>query len=148
MKITPITKRIIERICLIALIVIIASVATYFFTEFKPNTILLFSLGVAITSALNCLKIYMIELTAVKISNMSTPEAGKGYTYLMYIARYFLTIIVVCLVILVMFLITGESPFLTFEGNRSNIYDPMIIGLIIGLFTLKIAVMTIGKDIE
>ena len=148
MKISPITKKIMERIGIVALIIVMASVGMYFITEFKPNTILLFSLGVIITSALNCFKIYMIERTAIKISNMSVPEVGKGYAFLQYVLRYLLTAVVVAIVILVMYLITGQSPFISFEEGRSTVYDPIVIGLVVGLFTMKIAVITAGKSLE
>ena len=148
MKISPITKKIMERIGIVALIIVMASVGIYFITEFKPNTILLFSLGVIITSALNCFKIYMIERTAIKISNMSVPEVGKGYAFFQYVLRYLLTAVVVAIVILIMYLITGQSPFISFEAGRSTLYDPIIIGLVVGLFTMKIAVITAGKSLE
>ena len=89
----------------------------------------------------------MIERTAIKISNMTTPELGKGYAFFQYVLRYFLTAIVVGLVILIMYLITGQSPFLSFEAGRSTIYDPIIIGLVVGLFTMKVAVISAGKSL-
>ena len=148
MHISPISKKIMERIGIIALIIIVGAFILMFFTQFTLGTTILFSVGVFITSALNCFKIFMIERTATKISNMDNPERGKGYAYFQYIVRYFLTAIVVGLVILIMFLITGESPFLSFEHGRSTLYDPMIIGLVVGLFTLKIGVITAGKSLE
>ena len=148
MNISPITKKIMERIGIIALIIIAGAFITYLFTAFTFNTIILFSLGVFITSALNCFKIYMIERTARKISDMDKPEVGKGYAYFQYVLRYFLTAVVVALVILIMYLITGESPFLSFEAGRSTLYDPIIIGLVVGLFTMKIAVISAGKSLS
>jgi len=148
MNISPITRKIMERIGIVAIIIIAGSFILLFFTSFTINTILLFSLGVLITSALNCFKIFMIERTALKVSDMDNPDVGKGYTYFQYILRYFLTIIVVGLVILIMYLITGQSPFLSFEYGRSTLYDPIIIGLVVGLFTLKIAIITSAKSLS
>ena len=147
MNVSPITKMIIKRIGIVAAIIIAVAFVVLLFAPFTVSTIALFSLGVVITSALNCFKIFMIERTALKISNMTVPEVGKGYAYMQYILRYFLTAIVVGLVILIMFLITGQSPFLSFEADRSTLYDSIIIGLVVGLFTMKIAVITAGKHI-
>jgi len=148
MNISPITKKIMIRIGIVAANIIAGAFLLTLFTNFTISVILLFSLGVIITSALNCFKIFMIERTALKVSDMDNPDVGKGYTYFQYVLRYFLTIIVVGFVILIMYLITGESPFLSFEYGRSTLYDSMIIGLVAGLFTLKIAVITAGKSLS
>ena len=148
MNITPITKKIMIRIGIVAANIIAVAFLLILFTNFTISTILLFSVGVIITSALNCFKIYLIEQTALKISNMDVPEAGKGYAYVMYILRYLLTAIVVVIVVFTMYLITGETPFITYDTGRSTLYDPMIIGLIVGLFTMKIAVISAGSNLE
>jgi len=146
-------RNIIKRICLVALIIIAgAFVLSVFVEPFTLAVILLFSLGVFITSALNCFKIFMIERTAMKISNMNSADIGKGYAFIQYVLRYFLTAIVVGIVFLIMYLVTGESPFISLEAGRSALYGPIVVGLIVGLFTMKIAVITAGKiedyDIE
>jgi len=148
MEISPITRKIMERIGIVTLAIIAGAFILLLFTAFTMNTIVLFSIGVLITSVLNCFKIYMIERTATRISNMDKPEIGKGYAYIQYVLRYFLTAIVVALVILIMYLITGESPFLSFDTGRSTLYDPIIIGLVVGLFTLKVAVITMGNALK
>ena len=148
MNISPITRKIMIRIGIVAANIIAGAFLLTLFTNFTIITIFLFSLGVIITSALNCLKIYLIEQTALKISNMDVPEAGKGYAYVMYILRYLLTALVVVIVVFTMYLITGETPFITYDTGRSTLYDPMIIGLIVGLFTMKIAVISAGRNLE
>lgn len=150
MVISSITRKIIQRIGLVALIIVVCAFVLSVFTEFSILYISLFALGVFITSALNCFKIYMIERTARRVTNMDTPTIGKGYALIQYILRYFLTAIVVGVVILVMYLITGESPFLSFdlENQRSTLYEPLIIGLIVGLFTMKIAVISARKMLD
>ena len=148
MNISPITRTIMERIGIVTLIIIAGAFVTLVFTEFTVSTILLFSTGVIITSALNCFKIYMIERTAQKILNMEEAAIGKGYAYIQYILRYFLTAVVVVLVIFVMYLITGQSPFLSLESERSTLYDPIIIGMVVGLFTMKIAIITARKSLS
>ena len=148
MNISPITLIIIKRIGIVTTAIIAGAFIISFFASFTFITIMLFSIGVLITSALNCFKIYMIERTATKISNMDKPEIGKGYAYFQYVLRYFLTAIVVALVMLIMYLITGQSPFLSFDTGRSTLYDPIIIGLVVGLFTLKIAVISAGNILK
>jgi hypothetical protein len=149
MKLSDVTVLIIKRIGIITLILIAAGIILLFaFSAFSLITASLYALGVIITSALNCFKIIMIERTAVKLSEMDKPEVGKGYAFFQYVIRYFLTAIVVGLVVLIMYLITGETPFLSLDKPRSTIYDPMIIGLVVGLFTLKIAVVSANRKLR
>jgi lysylphosphatidylglycerol synthetase-like protein (DUF2156 family) len=149
MKTSPITKKIMERIGLIAIIIIaVTFVLSLFVDSLTFLAAVLFSIGVFITSTVNCFRIYMIGRTAEKLLTMDNPTYGKGYAFLMSFVRYALTIVVVGIVILIMFLITGDSPFISFETDSSPYYPPMIIGLVVGLFTMKIGVITSKKILE
>ena len=153
MKISQVTKHIIERIVMVAVVISVASFIITFFTKITITMAALFSTGVITMSLLNCYKIFMIERTATKVSDMEQPEIGKGYVFIQYVLRYFLTAIVVAIIMLIMYLVSGISPFISFNpenlsADRPPIYEPMVIGLVVGLFTMKIGVMLSAKFIS
>jgi hypothetical protein len=149
MKTSPVTKKIMERIGIVALIVIVGTfILSLFIDSITMLVAALFSTGVLVTSAVNCLRIYLIGRTAEKLLTMDNPDVGKGYAFLMSFVRYALTAVVVGLVILIMFLITGESPFISLDVDGSAYYPPMIIGMVVGLFTMKIGVLTSKKILD
>ena len=153
MKISPITQHIIERIVMVAIIISVASFILSLFTNITTLMAILFSTGVITMSLLNCFKIFMIERTATRVSDMTRPEFGKGYVFLQYVLRYFLTAIVVGIIMLIMYLVSGVSPFISFNPenlstDRPPIYEPMVIGLVVGLFTMKVGIMLSAKFIS
>ncbi|MCL2222153.1 MAG: hypothetical protein FWC20_08025 [Oscillospiraceae bacterium] len=88
-----------------------------------------FILSVAIISALNIGKIWMLERAVNKITEMDNPDTGKTYVKFQYLVRYFGTAIVLLAIGLL------------------YVYTPMPIstvwGAIAGLFTMQIAVMVV-----
>ena len=144
MKLSAISKIIINRIILLALgISIIALVLSFFISPISTNSALLFSLCVFIMSAVNCLKIFMLERSVAKATVSDGVSKGKGYFWLQYIIRYFLTIFVVLTIVVITYFITGESPFITIHTDTTapRVYEPIIFGLAVGLFTMKIGIM-------
>jgi hypothetical protein len=96
-------------------------------------------------SALNCFKVAMIDRTARRISDMSAPEVGKGYAFFQYVLRYFLTAIVIGITLLIIYFITGVTPFLSFDAPGPSPYGPIIFGFVVGLFTMKFGVIAAGN---
>lgn len=144
MKLSVISIVIIKRIALLALIIsIIALILSFFVVPITTSAALLFSLCVIIMSLVNCLKIYMLERSLIKGLNLDDPAKHKGYFWLQYIIRYFLTIFVVVAVVAITFFITGESPFITIHTDTTapRVYNPIIFGLAVGLFTMKFGIM-------
>jgi len=107
----------------IAALVIMAVGAILFLTipALPSDQALPFALGVLLTSALNVLKVKMLERSVNKIVNMENVESGKNFARLQYLLRYFLTGIVLVAAAL--------TPFI-------NIW-----GAIIGIFTLQISII-------
>ena len=80
------TKKMIICICLAALAFIAAGAVYYRSYETLP-----FALGVALTSALNALKVVMLERAVAKAVDMSDLEAGKNYMRGQYFLRFLFT---------------------------------------------------------
>jgi len=89
-----------------------------------------FALGVIVTSALNILKIIMLERSIQKTLDMDNPDTGKNYIRLQYLLRYFLTAVV--LVIIGLLHIYIDSPRII-----------SIWGALFGLFTMQIALIAV-----
>jgi len=88
-----------------------------------------FAFSVTIVSALNVLKIWMLERTVNKISDMDDPGTGKTYVKFQYLVRYFGTVIL----LLAIGFIYLYSPI-----QIVNVW-----GAIAGIFTMQIAVMRV-----
>ena len=145
MKLSLITKKIIFRICAAAFILIAtAFLISLFIPPVSVPDALIFSAGAALMTALNILKVILLERTVSKISNMDDPNTGKAYALIQYSLRYFLTVIVAAAAIYIMYLITEESPFISIGTGMSRTYAPLVLGLVIGLFTMKIGVVAAG----
>jgi len=106
------------------LVLIAAGVAIY-----RSLEALYFALGVVLTSALNVLKVFMLERTVKKAVDMEEAVAGKNYVRLQYLLRYFLTGIVLLAAGLVSVYV--KPPFI-------NIW-----GAVAGVFTLQVAVIAV-----
>ena len=118
------SKKMILVIGISALVIIAGGAAIY-----RSIEAIYFALGTILTSALNVLKVIMLERTVKKVVNIEEPETGKNYVRLQYLLRYFLTGIVLLAVGLVTAYV--EPPFI-------NIW-----GAIAGIFTLQISVIIV-----
>jgi len=118
------SKKMIMVIGISAVVIIAAGIAF-----FRSLQALFFAFGVILTSSLNVLKVVMLERTVNKISDMDEADAGKNYVRLQYLARYFLTAVVLLGVGLITMYV--DPPFI-------NIW-----GAVAGVFTLQIAVFSV-----
>jgi len=106
------------------LVIIVAGAAIY-----RSVEAIYFAFGAILTSALNVLKVVLLERTVKKAVDIEEPETGKNYVRLQYLLRYFLTGIVLLAVGLVT--AYANPPFI-------NIW-----GAIAGIFTLQISVIVV-----
>ena len=111
-------------ICTTAMVIIAGGAAFY-----RSLEAVYFAFGVLLTSALNVLKVILLERTVKNIANMDEPETGKNYVRLQYLLRYFLTGLVLLIAGLVSVYV--DPPFI-------NIW-----GAVAGVFTLQIAVISV-----
>lgn len=88
-----------------------------------------FAFSVAIMSAVNVGKIFLLERTVNRISDMDDPSVGKDYVKLQYLLRYFGT----ALVLLAIGLVYLYSPA----------QIAIIWGAIAGIFTMQVAVIRV-----
>jgi len=79
--------KIMMKMVVVAALIIIAIGAIYY----RSLVIIPFALGVCITSALNILKLRMLERTVQKVIAMDDQDAGKLAVRFQYLLRYFLT---------------------------------------------------------
>ena len=124
MELYATSKRMILVICVSALIFIAAGAVIY-----RSVSVLPFALGVILTSALNCVKVVMIERTVIKSADMGGNV--KSFVGLRYGLRLLLTLVVLAICVV--------SPHI-------NIW-----GAAIGLFTLQISAISLrffGKQDE
>ena len=124
MKLSRTTKNIMFMICAAALVIIVGGAIFY-----RSIEALYFAFGVILTSALNVLKIYMLERTVNRTLDMDDKETGSNFVRLQYLVRYFLTGAVLLGVGLIWLYV--EPPFI-------NIW-----GAVLGVFTLQIAVIIV-----
>jgi hypothetical protein len=124
MKLSRTTKNIMFMICAAALVIIVGGAVFY-----RSIEALYFAFGVVLTSALNVLKIYMLERTVNRTLDMDDKETGSNFVRLQYLVRYFLTGAVLLGVGLIWLYV--EPPFI-------NIW-----GAVLGVFTLQIAVIIV-----
>lgn len=110
---TAIAKKMILMISAYTLLIIIAGAAYYRSSEIFP-----FTLGVILTSALNVLKVTMIEREADRVANREVKNA-RSFGGFQYIFRFLLTGVVLVMATMV--------PFINFWGA------------VAGIFTLQIA---------
>ena len=118
------SRKMISVICISALVIITGGAIAYHSIE-----AVYFALGVILTSALNVLKILLLERTVKKVSDMEEPDSGKNYVRFQYLLRYFLTGLVLLAAGLVS--VYSDPPFI-------NIW-----GALAGVFTLQIAVISV-----
>ena len=149
MNLSDISKKIIFRIGFIALAAVsCAFLLAIFISPVSAVDALLFSAGALLMSALNCVKLILLERAINKISGMDNPQSGKVYALAQYVFRYFLTIIAAAAVIFVTYLITGESPFISLSSGMSQTYAPIVFGMITGLLSMKIAIYAAGRSAQ
>ena len=118
------SKKMIQVIGLSAVVIIVGGAAIY-----RSLEAVYFAFGVVLTSALNAIKVVLLERTVRKAVDIEEPDAGKNYVRLQYLLRYFLT----GAVLLAVGLVTAyaKPPFI-------NIW-----GAIAGIFTLQISVIVV-----
>jgi len=122
MELSKLSKKMIQMVGAAALVFMLAGAVFY-----RSPAALPFALGVFIPSALNVLKIIMLDRTVKKVVNMDDPNTGKNYVRLQYLLRYLLT----GLVLLAIGLIHTRT-------------DPPVIsiwGAVAGVFTMQISVI-------
>ena len=125
---TP-TVKIIRMIALVAFAMIAGGILYYALVEDLYEAIP-FALGVIVTSALNVLKIKMLERSVRKTLDMDNPDTGRNYIRLQYLFRYFITAVV--LVIIGLLHVYVDSPRII-----------SIWGALFGLFTMQIALIVV-----
>jgi len=124
MNLSPQSKKMIFVICMAALAIMVFGALIY-----RSLEAIYFAIGVMLTSALNILKVLLLERTVKKAVDMEDPDVGKNYVRLQYLLRYFLTGLVLLAVGLVSTYV--EPPFI-------NIW-----GAVTGIFTLQISVIIV-----
>ena len=117
-------KRMVFFVGVSALVFILAGVVYY-----RSIDALFFAFGVILTSALNVLKVYMLENTARKTLDIEDQKEGKNFVRFQYLIRYFLTAAVLLGVGLIH--MYADPPFI-------NIW-----GAVFGIFTLQISVIIV-----
>jgi len=120
MKLSVPTKRIMLAIGVIAVIIIAVGAALY-----HNISALHFAIGVALTSALNVFKMFMIERSVHKAVDYDDGATGKNYLRFQYLIRFFITAAVLL------------------AAALTKLYA-MLYGAIFGLFTMQIAAVAIG----
>ena len=126
MKLSPLGKRMVMMIGAAALVMILGGIVF-----FRSIEALYFAFGVILTSALNVLKVFMLERTVGKTLEMDKESRGETYLRLQGVFRFFLTAVVLLGVGLVQ--IYAHPPFIN------------VFGVIFGLFTLQISVFACRK---
>jgi len=124
MNLTLAGRKMVIMIGVAAAIFIAVGAAVYILVGTLPSLESLpFALGVVLTSALNVLKVILLERTVKRTIDMSDPNAGKNYVRIQYLLRYFLTAAIL--------LVAGLTPFI-------NVW-----GAVCGIFTLQVSVFTV-----
>jgi len=117
-------------ICIAAFVIIaVGYVVFLLFLQRALLQALFFAFGVVLTSALNVLKVYMLERTVQNTLEIDDVSTGKNYVRLQYLLRYALTGAVLLVAGLIW--INVDPPFI-------NIW-----GAIAGIFTLQISVIVV-----
>jgi len=120
MKFSMPTKRIMMAIGVEAIVIMAVGGAFY-----RSISALHFAIGVAMTSALNILKMFMLERNVQKVVDFEDSNTGKNYLKLQYLLRFFMTAAVL--------LLAGLTKRFA-----------VLYGAIAGIFTMQIAAMIIG----
>ena len=130
MKLSLTSRRMITVICLSALVMVAAGiVVSLTVSSIDSMQALYFPLGVILSSALNILKVILLERAINKTLDMEDPKAGSNYIRIQYLLRYLLSGVV----LVVAGLITRyvDPPFIN------------IVGALVGIFTMQISVIIV-----
>jgi len=154
MELSKPSKLLIKMVGVSALIIIFAGIIYY-----RSFAALPFALGVIATSALNILKVRMLERTVQKVTDMEPgeQELGKNTVRFRYLLRYFLTGVVLVAIGFIQSYTTPPPPYsdraiyfniwaiLFPQGPESLLNAPFISiwGALFGLFTLQLAVLIV-----
>ena len=117
-------------ICISALVMIASGIVVSLAVKsIDSMQALYFPLGVVLSSALNVLKVILLERAIQKTLDMEDPKSGSNYIRIQYLLRYFLS----GAVLVVAGLITRyvDPPFIN------------IIGALVGIFTMQISVIIV-----
>jgi len=141
-----------KMVAVAALIIIVIGLIYY-----RSLAVIPFALGVLATSALNVLKLRMLERTVQKVVYMEDQETGKNMIRLQYLLRYFMTGLVLVLIGLI-HNFTSPPPFYSSRDSYFGIWGMLfpnapealltapfisIWGALAGLFTLQISVIIV-----
>jgi len=145
------------KMVVVAAIIMIVLGILYYMLSARPFVALPFALGVLITSALNIIRINMLEKTVRKVINMKMgdQEAGRNTVRLQYLFRFFLTGAVLVAVGLIQNYTTAPPIYSSREfylpiwallfpnGPESLLTAPFISlwGALAGIFTMQISVI-------
>lgn len=116
MKINDIAKKMIFVLCILLVIIIVASVIYYRSFAFLP-----FAAGASIVVALNIIKVIMLDRTVDKALTMTERKDASGYMRLQYFLRFILT-----------------GAVLVFAAVSPDDYVSLW-GAVVGIFTMPIA---------
>jgi len=146
----------IKMIIVAGLIIVVIGILYYIVSD-RPFAALPFTLGVAATTALNVVKIRMLEKTVQKVISMDIgdQEAGKNTVRFQYLIRFFLTGVVLVAVGLIQNYTTAPPFYSSREfylpiwalifpnGPESLLTAPFISlwGALAGIFTMQISVI-------
>lgn len=119
----PAEKMIIVIIVLAVALTAVGVVLCLTLDYFSSDDALPYALGLLLTSALNVLKVFIIEKQSQRIMKMENPKTGKHYVTFQYFIRYILTGLVLVAAALI--------PFIG------------LWGAIIGVLTMQIAAFSI-----
>ena len=151
----PNPAKLMTRMIIISAIIIIV-IGTIYYRSFVAVP---FTLGVCVTSALNVLKIWMLERSVQRIAGMDVEDKdmGKNIVRFQYLLRYFLTGVVLVAIGLIQNY-TSPPPInsnrtvhievwatLFPNGPESLLNAPFISiwGALAGIFTLQLAVLIV-----
>ncbi|MCL2426550.1 MAG: hypothetical protein FWD05_09470 [Oscillospiraceae bacterium] len=146
------TRPMIKMVIVAAAIIIIIGIIFY-----RSFAALPFALGVIITSALNVMKIRMLEKTVLKVVNMNDQEAGKNTVRFQYLLRYLMTGIVLVAIGLIQNYTTAPPFYSSREfylpiwvllfpnAPQSLTTSPLISiwGALAGIFTMQLSVLLV-----
>jgi len=111
-------------VCIAAVAICVIAAIVYLAVPQLPTLgSLSFALGVVLTSALNVVKIIMLERSVRVTIDMDNPDRGKNYIRLQYLLRYFITAAIL--------VVAGFTPFIS------------VWGAIAGIFTLQISILVV-----
>ena len=121
MKINPIAKKMILVLCILLVIIIVASGVYYRSFAFLP-----FAIGASLVVALNIVKVIMLDRAVDKALNMTEASDAGNYIRVQYFLRFILTGAVL--------VFAATSPYINLWGAVTGIFTMPIAAYSMKLF--------------